>query len=375
MTVQPRAAYCFVNSRPMPEFAPVISTVSAFATAGTIDSSSTRTAAMRANGRRSHISISLESGRIIEVEVQRGRALPCSPDEAQPPHGGTPSRSPRNRRRPAADRPKRVAGNVLAAVIAGAVIAAALQAAAAAAGQPVPRNDENSRLAHTQLLEKARSGRIDVYFAGDSITRRWGATDYPELLAHWRQTFFGWNAANFGWGGDTTHNILWRLENGELDGVNPKVIVLQAGTNNLARVTAADDRTAVAGDVARGILAILNVVRARAPSATIIVTGLFPRGDRVELNPIIADINRRVAAFADGRSIRFLDISDRLADASGTPAADLMRDGLHPTREGYQVWADALAPLLTTLLGPRASTDAAPPPTGDPSAPAGQPVK
>jgi len=264
---------------------------------------------------------------------------------------------------------------VLAAVIAGAVIAAALQAAAAAADQPVPRTDENSRLAHTQLLEKARSGRIDVYFAGDSITRRWGATDYPELLAHWRQTFFGWNAANFGWGGDTTHNILWRLENGELDGVNPKVIVLQAGTNNLARVTAADDRTAVAGDVARGILAILNVVRAKAPSATIIVTGLFPRGDRVELNPIIADINRRVAAFADGRSIRFLDISDRLADASGTPAADVMRDGLHPTLKGYQVWADGLAPLLAELLGPRAATDTAPPPTGDPSAAARQPVK
>src|SRR5688572_33400024 len=132
-------------------------------------------------------------------------------------------------------------------VSAGVLLGAALQASPQpAADQPVPRTDENSRLAHTQLLEKARSGRIDVYFAGDSITRRWGATDYPELLAHWRQTFFGWNAANFGWGGDTTHNILWRLANGELDGVNPKVIVLQAGTNNLARVTAADDRTAVA---------------------------------------------------------------------------------------------------------------------------------
>jgi lysophospholipase L1-like esterase len=116
-------------------------------------------------------------------------------------------------------------------------------------------------------------------------------------------------------------------------------------------------------------------MRAKALSATIIVTGLFPRGDRVELNPIIADINRRVAAFADGRSIRFINVNDRLADASGTPTANVMRDGLHPTREGYQVWADGLAPLLTTLLGPRASTDAAPPPTGDPSAATRQPVK
>ena len=69
---------------------------------------------------------------------------------------------------------------------------------------PAPRTDQNSMTAHAQLLEKARAGRIDVYFVGDSITRRWGATDYPELLANWRQNFFGWNAGNFGWGADRT---------------------------------------------------------------------------------------------------------------------------------------------------------------------------
>ena len=89
------------------------------------------------------------------------------------------------------------------------------------------------RLAHEQLLAKARQGRIDIYFEGDSITRRWGATDYPQLLENWKQNFFGWNAADFGWGADRVENILWRLENGELDGVNPKVIVLLAGTNNV----------------------------------------------------------------------------------------------------------------------------------------------
>ncbi|MEO8362286.1 MAG: hypothetical protein ABI672_19830, partial [Vicinamibacteria bacterium] len=84
------------------------------------------------------------------------------------------------------------------------------------------RSDANSHLVHQELLAKAKSGGIDVYFEGDSITRRWGALDYPEFLAHWNQTFHGWNAANFGWGGDRTENILWRLENGELDGVHPK---------------------------------------------------------------------------------------------------------------------------------------------------------
>ncbi len=123
----------------------------------------------------------------------------------------------------------------LIALLGHAALAAALAQTPPPADQPEARTDRNSQIAHAQLLAKARQGRIDVYFAGDSITRRWGATDYPELLANWRENFFGWNAANFGWGADTLQNILWRLTNGELDGVNPKVAVLLAGTNNVGK--------------------------------------------------------------------------------------------------------------------------------------------
>src|SRR5207247_1707064 len=105
------------------------------------------------------------------------------------------------------------------------------------ADQPVFRTDPNSLVAHSQLLRKAKQGETDVYFEGDSITRRWGATDYPELLANWKQNFFGWNAADFGWGADQTQNILWRLDNGELAGVNPKVVVLLAGANNVRNMS------------------------------------------------------------------------------------------------------------------------------------------
>ena len=122
----------------------------------------------------------------------------------------------------------------------------------AQADRPTPRTDRNSQIAHEQLLEKARRGRIDVYFAGDSITRRWGATDYPELLANWRKNFFGWNAANFGWGADTIQNILWRLENGELDDVHPKVIVLLGGTNNVGNAAPTGNEDAKVEDVSRG---------------------------------------------------------------------------------------------------------------------------
>ena len=109
----------------------------------------------------------------------------------------------------------------------------------------------NSLVAHAQLLAKAKQGGIDIYFEGDSITRRWGATDYPELLANWKQNFFGWNAADFGWGADRTQNILWRLENGELDGVNPKVIVLLAGTNNVGNPSFPGGRRREGGRMSR----------------------------------------------------------------------------------------------------------------------------
>jgi lysophospholipase L1-like esterase len=234
------------------------------------------------------------------------------------------------------------------------------------ADRPVERTDENSRAAHAQLLEKARRGRIDVYFIGDSITRRWGATDYPELLAHWTRTFHGWNAANFGWGADTTQNILWRLTNGELDGVNPKLIVLLAGTNNVGNAVSAGDEEDRIADITRGLEAIVRILRAKAPAATLVVTAIFPRSDNPAVMPTIDGINRHLSRLADGRVIRYLNVNDRLTGSDGRLLDGMTHDGLHPTVRGYQVWADALKPIFTDLLGAPASEDHAPPPTGDP---------
>ena len=243
----------------------------------------------------------------------------------------------------------------------------AAQPTVEAADRAAPRTDRNSALAHEQLLEKAKHGGIDLYFVGDSIARRWGATDYPDLLANWRQNFFGWNAADFGWGADKTQHILWRLENGELDGVNPKVIVILAGTNNVG------SQPGVAGkvdEITRGLTAIVNACRQKAPAATIVVTAIFPRNDNMGVMPEIDRINENIARLADGRKVRILNVNDRLADANGRLFDGMMneRDKLHPTIKGYQVWADGLKPILTEVLGPPAATDHAPPPTGDPSA-------
>jgi lysophospholipase L1-like esterase len=159
---------------------------------------------------------------------------------------------------------------------------------------------------------------------------------------------------------------LWRLENGELDGVNPKIIVVLAGANNVGAVPGDDAKVA---DIAQGIKAILELCRQKAPDAVIILTGIFPRNDHPAVVPTINQINAKISQFADGKTIRYLNVNDQLADPEGRLYEGVMNaDKLHPALPGYQIWADGLKPLFTEILGPPAQTDHAPPPTGDPKA-------
>jgi cephalosporin-C deacetylase-like acetyl esterase/lysophospholipase L1-like esterase len=234
-----------------------------------------------------------------------------------------------------------------------------------------PRLDSNSILVHEQLLRKKTLGQIDVYFQGDSITRRWGTSDeqWRPLYDNWKQNFTGWNAADFGWGADRTQNILWRLEHGELDGVNPKVIVLMAGTNNVGSLTPIGDDAARVANITRGIKAIVDLSRRKAPNATIVVMGITPRNDNIAVMPTINAINANIAKLANGKSIRFINLNDKLADRNGKLYEGMTNpDMLHLAPKAYQIWADALKPILTEVLGPPASVDRAPPPTGDPGA-------
>jgi hypothetical protein len=208
-------------------------------------------------------------------------------------------------------------------ILTATVLAAAISLPAVskgAADQASPRTDNNSKLAHTQLLDKAEKGKgkIDIYFEGDSIARRWGTSDaaYAKYLANWKENFFGWNAADFGWGADGVQNILWRLQNGELDGVNPKIIVLLGGTNNL-NPRQGDQNV---DEITRGLKAVVDTCQKKAPDAVIIITGIFPRNDggrgRGSMNlayiPIINKINDNLAKMADGKKIRFVNVNDKL---------------------------------------------------------------
>ena len=141
--------------------------------------------------------------------------------------------------------------------------------------------------------------------------------------------------------------------------------MLQAGTNNLPWTGPADE--AKVDEVVTGIKAIIGVFQQQAPEAAIVLTGVFPRSQNMSLKETIEQINTQLSKLDDGKKIRFLNINDKLADTEGKLLAGMSSDGLHLEAKGYDVWAEALKPILTEIMGPPAAEDQAPPPTGDPS--------
>ena len=233
------------------------------------------------------------------------------------------------------------------------------------ADRPAPRSDRNSAVAHEQLLEKARTGRIDVYFVGDSITRRWGATDYPDLLATGARASTAGTPATSAGARTRTENILWRLENGELDGVNPKVIV-DPGRHQQHRVGA---RRHGEG---RG-----HHARPRGDCRRLPAKGA-ERDDRAHgnLSPQrqhgghAGDRRcQRQSCAAGGWTWREVPQRQRQARRQGRASArghDARRRQAASDAAGLPGVGDGLRPILLELLGPPAATDQAPPPTGNP---------
>ena len=193
---------------------------------------------------------------------------------------------------------------------------------------------------HDAFVARARQGNVDVVFLGDSIAAFFQQRA-PEV---WNREIapLG-NVVDFGIEGDRTQFVLWRVQNGELDGTNARAVVLMIGTNNLA--------TATPENVARGVAAIVGAVRAKLPNAVIVLNGLFPRGDPNDrLRAKAADVNSRLAALADGAHVRWLDAGPGFLTADGTIAPALMPDKLHPSPDGYELWATALRPVLLDAL-------------------------
>ncbi|MCM2273806.1 MAG: GDSL-type esterase/lipase family protein [Candidatus Didemnitutus sp.] len=204
----------------------------------------------------------------------------------------------------------------------------------------VTPNNRNPRR-HAEFLARIQHGPVGVLFLGDSITDFWPRKGELTWLK-----FAPYQPANFGISAERTEDVLWRLQNGELDGIDPKVVVMMIGTNNLGHF--ADERPEWA---AAGVQRLLETIRAKLPRATILLYAVFPRATAGSaLRTRVAELNRHLAPLADGRDIRFIDIGAGFLDAQGEIPADIMPDKLHPGHQGYDVWYADLAPRLAELM-------------------------
>lgn len=219
--------------------------------------------------------------------------------------------------------------------------------AANTALQPVPR-DAKWMKRHQEFVETARKGGVEVLFLGDSITDHW--RDRGRVA--WDENFGALRAANFGIISERTQHLLWRIANGELDGLSPKVVVLLIGTNNTGFEPDKVTPRNTPAEAAEGVKAIVRTLRAKLPAAKVLLLGIFPRGEKPD-NPQrlqIAEINRILARLDDGRWVRFLDIGPQFLAPDGTLSKAVTVDFLHPNARGYEIWAAAIKEPLAELL-------------------------
>jgi lysophospholipase L1-like esterase len=192
---------------------------------------------------------------------------------------------------------------------------------------------------HESFLKRGKAGKIGVLFLGDSITEGW-STRGKDV---WEKTYASLDPANFGIGGDQTQHVLWRIENGELDGISPKVLVLMIGTNNIGYPVE---------DIVKGDLKIVDEIHQKLPGTKLLVLGIFPRGkDATDPRRAkIKAVNAELAKLDDGSKTRYLDFGDKFLAPDGSITKDIMADYLHPSAKGYQIWADAMQPLLDEMM-------------------------
>jgi lysophospholipase L1-like esterase len=208
------------------------------------------------------------------------------------------------------------------------------------------------RKKHEAFLARGKAGPIGVLMLGDSITEGW--TKAPHVY----ERYYGkMDPANFGIGGDQTQHVIWRIENGELDGIHPKVVVLMIGTNNSSghtaeEITAADKK-------------IVEMIRAKIPETKVLLLAIFPRGARKDAKGVVTEasiadatkrmavinsVNAELAKLDDGANVRFLDINAVFLGQDGKIPWQLMPDQLHPTAAGYQLWAEAMQKPLAEMM-------------------------
>ena len=219
-------------------------------------------------------------------------------------------------------------------------VAPAPQAKQNTAIQPVPR-DGGWMQRHESFNARVEKGNVDLLMIGDSITHGWEGSGREV----WQKYYGNRNAVNLGIGGDRTQHVLWRLENGNIEGISPKLAVLMIGTNNCGSNTPEE--------IAEGVEAIVKKLREELPQVKVLVLAIFPRGED-DTHPgrqVNMKANQLIAEQADGNMVHFLDINAAFLTKDRILTREVMPDLLHPRDKGYGIWAEAMEPTIAKLLG------------------------
>jgi len=201
---------------------------------------------------------------------------------------------------------------------------------------PIFRSDWITRVLATNAKAHAADCTVDLIFDGDSITDFWQRTG----ATVWAERYGNRNAFDFGISGDRTENVLWRLSQGQVDGLHPKLIALMIGTNNLGKNNEKQ--------IADGIKAVVAEYQKRCPQAVILLQAIFPRSEKSDgpFRSSIKIINESLSKLGDGKKVIYLDFGDKFLTPDGTMSKEVMHDFLHPSAAGYQIWADAIQPII-----------------------------
>jgi lysophospholipase L1-like esterase len=222
-----------------------------------------------------------------------------------------------------------------------------------AAVSPVPKPNVDFWMPrHQAVLERNKQDNVDLIMIGDSITHRWEETG-KEI---WDRYYAKRNAVNMGFSGDRTQHVLWRMQNGEIDGINPKLAVLMIGTNN------SNSKDSTAEQIADGIKAIVCELRNKLPNTKVLVLAIFPRGsaEQRKAKEVEAVYNwqwekndkasKLVSKIADNKMIYYLNINKAFLNKKGVLTRDIAPDLVHLSEKGYRIWAEAMEPTIVKMM-------------------------
>lgn len=194
---------------------------------------------------------------------------------------------------------------------------------------------------HESMNERVKQGNVDLVFIGDSITQGWEGRG----KGVWKQYYGERNAVNLGIGGDRTQHVIWRLDNGNLEGIEPKLAVIMIGTNNSGSNTPEQ--------IAAGVTKIVDQLQAKTPKTKILLLGVFPRGANPQdaRRQVNEKTNQLISKLDAREQVHYLDIGEEFLEDDGTLSREIMPDLLHLSEQGYEIWAKSIEPHVEKLMG------------------------